>query len=263
LTDSKPNPFARPTGSRRLVAGLAAGAKQVGKALVKDPLSTFLLLASIGLSIAFFTLLGSIGPSSPGQRAPLSEINGLAKQGTIAQATLLDHDARIVVHVTDGQTLWAAYPGSDAATAALVRQLEDSGATVTIDQQSFKPERQILVQFLIPILLLVCLFALFTRGAADGGASGFAGFSKWVGRGKRRKKGDTAPITFANVAGAGGAITELKEIRDYLADPSKYTDLGARAPKGVLLVGPPGTGKTLLARATSGEADAAFFSLSG
>jgi cell division protease FtsH len=263
LTDSKPNPFARPPASRRAAAGLASGVGRLGKAFVKDPLTTFLLFASIGLSIAFFTLLGSIGPSSPGERTPLSAVNAYAKQGTIVEATFLDHDARVVVHITDGRQLWAAYPGSDAATAALVRQLEASGATVNIDQQSFKPERQILVQFLIPILLLVCLFALFTRGAADGGASGFAGFSKWVGRGRRRKKGDKAPITFANVAGAGGAITELKEIRDYLADPSKYTDLGARAPKGVLLVGPPGTGKTLLARATSGEADAAFFSLSG
>ena len=58
-------------------------------------------------------------------------------------------------------------------------------------------------------------------------------------------------------------MAELREIRDYLANPSKYANVGARAPKGVLLVGPPGTGKTLLAKATAGEADAAFFSLSG
>ena len=70
-------------------------------------------------------------------------------------------------------------------------------------------------------------------------------------------------MTFDDVAGAGEAIVELREIRDFLADPTKYLELGAAPPKGVLLVGPPGTGKTLLARATAGEADAAFFSVSG
>ena len=125
------------------------------------------------------------------------------------------------------------------------------------------PPKQILVQFLIPILLLVCLFVLFTRLGQDGGAGAFAGFSKFTGKG--RKKGEDSPdrTTFDNVAGAGEAVAELREIRDYLADPGKYAAVGARAPKGVLLVGPPGTGKTLLAKATAGEADAAFFSLSG
>ena len=72
-----------------------------------------------------------------------------------------------------------------------------------------------------------------------------------------------AAITFDSVAGAGEALAELREIRDFLDDPSKYLTMGAAAPKGVLLVGPPGTGKTLLARATAGEADAVFFSASG
>ncbi len=118
----------------------------------------------------------------------------------------------------------------------------------------------IVVQFLIPILLLVCLFAFFTRQTSDG-SGGIASFSNF--RGKGRKKNAASPITFDSVAGAGEAVAELREIRDFLDDPTRYLDAGAAAPKGVLLVGPPGTGKTLLARATAGEAAATFYSASG
>ncbi|HEY2282352.1 MAG TPA: ATP-dependent zinc metalloprotease FtsH [Solirubrobacteraceae bacterium] len=158
---------------------------------------------------------------------------------------------------------WAAYPVSGAQTQGLLQTLTRAGVVVNVDQQSGKAPRAILVQFLLPILLLVCLFALFMRIGADGGAGGIAAFSEFTGKGRKKGKGKTEAITFADVAGAGEAVAELREIRDYLNDPSRYLNVGAAAPKGVLLVGPPGTGKTLLAKAVAGEADASFFSLSG
>jgi cell division protease FtsH len=246
-----------------LTQRLADAGRWVLGRLTKDPLSTLLAIASIALAITFFSLLDSIGPRSEGIKVPLSQVQKLADDKQITSATLLDQDSRVVAHTKAGATVWAAYPKSDAQTALLYRQLNTSGAIVTVDQQAGKPQHQILVQFLIPILLLVCLFALFTRVGQDGGTSGFAAFSKWAGRSRKRNKKGPGGLSFQDVAGAGESVAELREIRDYLADPSRYHDLGARAPKGVLLVGPPGTGKTLLAKATAGEADAAFFSVSG
>jgi cell division protease FtsH len=267
-------------------------AATVARLLLRDPLSTFLLLASIVLAITFATLLGQIKPASSGTEVPISTVQTLAKHREITSAIVLDHDSRVELTTTANapsltssqaqtgrggntigaasgesaggvQKLWAAYPASGAQTQQLLAELAASGASVAVDQQAYKGTKAIVVQFLIPILLLVCLFSLFMRAGADGGAGGIAAFSQFTGKGRKKGKGSSDKITFADVAGAGEALAELREIRDYLADPSKYLAVGAAAPKGVLLVGPPGTGKTLLAKAVAGEADASFFSLSG
>ncbi len=115
-----------------------------------------------------------------------------------------------------------------------------------------------LLIYMLPLLLLVGLFVMFSR-MQSGGRMGF-GFGK--SKAKQLSK-DMPKTTFADVAGADEAVEELYEIKDFLQNPSRYQALGAKIPKGVLLFGPPGTGKTLLARAVAGEAGVPFFTISG
>jgi cell division protease FtsH len=115
-----------------------------------------------------------------------------------------------------------------------------------------------LLIYLLPLLLLVGLFVMFSR-MQTGGRMGF-GFGK--SRAKQLSK-DMPKTTFADVAGVDEAVEELYEIKDFLQNPTRYQALGAKIPKGVLLYGPPGTGKTLLARAVAGEAGVPFFTISG
>lgn len=117
--------------------------------------------------------------------------------------------------------------------------------------------------WLFPILIMVVLWIVMMRRM--GGGSGGAGqiFNIGKSRAVLFDKDSNVNVTFNDVAGLDGAKIEVMEIVDFLKNPKKYTDLGAKIPKGALLVGPPGTGKTLLAKAVAGEAKVPFFSLSG
>lgn len=128
------------------------------------------------------------------------------------------------------------------------------------EQQNWGSE---ILSWLLPLIILVGIWIFIMRRMGAGPAGGGQIFNIGRSRAQLFDKEKSTNITFNDVAGLEGAKEEIQEIVDFLKNPKKYTELGAKIPKGALLVGPPGTGKTLLAKAVAGEAQVPFFSLSG
>ena len=146
---------------------------------------------------------------------------------------------------------------------ALLRQYRDAGYSIEWNLLAVPQDNVLLVNVLPLVIvgaLMVLFFVLITKQSGSGGGAKMMNFGK--SRAKMTTQ-DQIRISFKSVAGLQEEKDELKEIVDFLKSPKKYIQVGARIPKGVLLVGPPGTGKTLLAKAVAGEAGVPFFSISG
>jgi cell division protease FtsH len=183
-------------------------------------------------------------------------------QDKVQSAIVIDRDQKIKVVLKGGefvegsQRLEASYVvGQEQLIIELLTSNPPPGNwNVEVPRQSFFVT---LILSILPILLIIFLLLLFM-----GGGQGGKVFSFGRSRAKLKTK-ETPTNTFADVAGSDEAVAELREIKDFLAEPAKYQAIGAKIPKGVLLYGPPGTGKTLLARAVAGEAKVPFYSISG
>ncbi|MCH1401819.1 MAG: ATP-dependent zinc metalloprotease FtsH [Schleiferiaceae bacterium] len=140
---------------------------------------------------------------------------------------------------------------------------EDEIAIVYESQENFLGD---IIKWVLPLVIMIAIWMFIMRrmsGGAPGGGGGSQIFNIGKSRAKVFDKDTEVKTTFNEVAGMTGAKEEVLEIVDFLKNPTKYTELGGRIPKGVMLSGPPGTGKTLLAKAVAGEAKVPFFSLSG
>jgi cell division protease FtsH len=188
---------------------------------------------------------------------PYSEFEALLEQGQIEQVFVRQDrmEGKLKTPMKDGRQFFV--------TTRVDPQLADRLAAhkVTFSGVVESAFLRDLLSWILPVLFFFGLWTFFVRRMAD--KQGFGGLMS-IGKSKAKMyvEKDTK-VSFADVAGVDEAKEELKEIVDFLKRPKEYGRLGARVPKGVLLVGPPGTGKTLLARAVAGEAGVTFFSISG
>ena len=212
----------------------------------------YILLLVVAITL-MFVLIPRIqeGPA----KVELPEFISYAKEG---QIDLIKQDGNTLIGIKDDETLYTtAFQGS---TIELSNYLKEAGVEVPIDvKPSGTNWGMIALQVVLPICLLGVLFYFFFRSARGASMQAF-NFSK----SRARLNSPANPkVTFADVAGIEEAKEEVQEVVEFLRSPGKFRALGARIPKGVLLVGPPGTGKTLLAKAIAGEAKAPFYSISG
>ncbi|MDH4139167.1 MAG: ATP-dependent zinc metalloprotease FtsH [Coriobacteriia bacterium] len=223
----------------------------------------FYLLILGALGVIFLTVVGG-----PPQAAELTtnEFVKNVEEGRILEAKALARDGQITGKYWpdseakgkgDGAAVdfKSSFMGEDWLNEFMAGHPD---VNFTIDPQTGFSFSALLIN-LLPIGLLI-FFMFFFLNQMQGGNSKIMSFGK--ARAKRMTR-DQPRVTFKDVAGADEAIEELEEIKEFLANPGKFQALGAKIPKGVLLVGPPGTGKTLLARAVAGEAAVPFFSISG
>jgi cell division protease FtsH len=203
------------------------------------------------------------------QRASLQEALSISEVASEIQRTgnitriVVDDNHRLRVIYDDG----TERPSHKESTATLVEQLRDLGVTTeqlqTVRIEATPPSAWLGIAtalgYILPFLILAGVFWFVFR-QAQGSNNAAMSFGKSRAR---MFTGDQPTVTFEDVAGVEEAKEELREVVEFLREPEKFISLGARIPKGVLLVGPPGTGKTLMAKAVSGEAGVPFFSISG
>ncbi len=206
------------------------------------------------LMVVLFNLFNQ--PPIPQDQPSYSEFLTLVESGAVAEVKI--QGPRITGLKSSGERFQVYTPEDPKLIDTLIKK----GVEVKAEPPDESPWYMTLLLSWFPMLLLIGVWIFFMRQMQGGGSGGRGAMS--FGRSKARLiSEETAKVTFDDVAGVDEAKEELSEIVDFLREPRKFTRLGGRIPKGVLLVGSPGTGKTLLARAVAGEAGVPFYTISG
>ena len=226
------------------------------------PTSFLVLLVVLAVTLL---LVSSLLTPNNAQTLQYSDVLDLFRNEKVASFTLEGSSLTMKVRGEDGQvsTMTAKIGDTEQFREDLDALIAEQYADGTLESYNYLPASEPWLRAAAPYIIggivLIAVF-FFLSGRANGGPNGMANFTK---ANARFGIPTNQTVTFQDVAGADEEKQELAQIVDFLQDPKRYARLGAKIPKGVLLVGPPGTGKTLLARAVAGEAGVSFLSISG
>ncbi|MGQ9866292.1 MAG: ATP-dependent zinc metalloprotease FtsH [Pseudanabaenaceae cyanobacterium] len=219
-------------------------------------IGNILLLVGSGLLFLNFLLPTIVGDRTP--QVPYSLFIHQVESHQVARVAIGQDKIRYQLRTNDTATPGPVFATTPIFDLELPKRLESNGVEFAAIPVNGPNWFGTLLGWIIPPLIFVGILQFFSRGAGGPG-----GLQIGKSRAKAYVEGAAPKILFADVAGVDEAKAELEEIVQFLKTPERYTKLGAKIPKGVLLVGPPGTGKTLLAKAVAGEAGVPFFSISG